>query len=168
MTPWQFHEQFSTVDVNGVHGFPNHYSPNWLNDLPRYDGDPSLAIPHIENFLRYISEINVTHEDVMMRLFLYSFGMKQKDWVRHYGGPKSVTFMALFFEIFLEHWVRPLQDYKSALNNILENRDDEVLKLLKLRKHQLRLIKIKNIKGTWMKYPLMIILKMVCPQKKKG
>jgi hypothetical protein len=78
MAPWEFHEQYATIDVKGVPGYPNHYSLEWLEDLPKYDGDPSLAIPHIVNFLRYISEINVTHEDVMMRLFVYSFGMKQK------------------------------------------------------------------------------------------
>jgi hypothetical protein len=64
-------------DVKGFLGYPNHYSLEWLDDLPIYDGDPSLAIPHIMNFLRYISKINVTHEDVMMGLFVSSFGMKQ-------------------------------------------------------------------------------------------
>jgi hypothetical protein len=85
MAPWEFHEQFATLDVRGVPGYPNHYSPDWLDDLPRYDGDPSLVIPHIENFLRYVLEINVIHEDVMMRLFVSSFVTEQCNWVRHYG-----------------------------------------------------------------------------------
>lgn len=102
MAPWEFHKQFVIVDLKGVHGYPNHYSPNWLDDLHRYDGDPSLAIPHIENFLRNISKINVTHEDVMMKIFVYSFGMEQCNWVKHYGGPKSITSMNLFLKIFLK------------------------------------------------------------------
>jgi hypothetical protein len=77
MAPWEFHEQFATLDVRGVPGYPNHYSPDWLDDLPIYYGDPSLAIPHSESFLRYMSEINVTHEDVIMRLLVSSFGIEQ-------------------------------------------------------------------------------------------
>jgi len=134
MVPWEFQEQFATLDVRGVPGYPIHYSLDWLDDLPRYDGDPSLAIPHIENFLRYIVEINVTHEDMMMRLLISSFGNEQRDWVKHYGGPKSITSMDLFFEFFLKCWGPPCRDYKSALYNYLENKEDEVLKPWKLRK----------------------------------
>jgi hypothetical protein len=119
MAPWEFHKKFATLDVKGILSYPNHYSPKWLEYLPIYDGDASLAIPHIVNFLRYISDINVSHEDVMVRLFIYSFEMEQRDWVRYYGGPKSITSMALFFEIFLKHWGPPCQDYKSALNDHL-------------------------------------------------
>jgi hypothetical protein len=54
MAPWEFHKQYATVDVKRILGYPNHYSPKWLEDLPKYDGDPSLAGPHIVNFLRYI------------------------------------------------------------------------------------------------------------------
>jgi hypothetical protein len=133
MAPWKFHEQFAIVDVKGVPRYPNHYSPDWLGDLRRYDDNTSLVIPHIENFLRYISEINVTLEDVMMRLFVYSFEKEQCDWVKHCGGPKSITSIDFFFELFMKRWGPPCQDYKSALNNYLENKVDEVLETIEIQ-----------------------------------
>jgi hypothetical protein len=122
MAPGEFHEQFSTLDVKGIPGYSNLYSPNWLDCLPRYDGNPSLAIPHIENFLRYVSEINVTLANVMMRLFVSSLGMEKRDWIKHCGGPKSITSIDLFFEIFLKHWGPPYQD----------NKEDEVVQTIQL------------------------------------
>jgi hypothetical protein len=62
----------------------------------------------------------------MMRLFISSFGKEQCDWVKNYEGPKSITSMDLCFELFLKRWGPPCQDYKSALNNYLENKEDEV------------------------------------------
>jgi hypothetical protein len=78
----------------------------------------------------------VIHEDVMMRLFVSSFGMKQLDWDKHCGSPKSITSINLFFEIFFKRWGPPFQYYKSVLNDhvatLQENKEDEVLETMKI------------------------------------
>lgn len=83
-----------------------------------------------------MSEINIAHEDVMMGLFVYSFEMEERDWIRHYRVPKIITSMALFFELFFKHWGPPFQDYKSALNDHLvtlqENKEDEVVETIEI------------------------------------
>jgi hypothetical protein len=85
----------------------------------------------------------------MMRLFVSSFGKEQHDWVKHCGGPKSITSMDLFFEIFLKHWGPPCQDYKSALNNYLENKEDEVPETMEIEETlSLHIDEDLDIKGT--------------------
>jgi hypothetical protein len=56
MAPWEFHEIYKAIDVKSVPGYPNHYSLDWLDDCPKFDGDHSLAISHIVKFLKYISK----------------------------------------------------------------------------------------------------------------
>jgi hypothetical protein len=72
MAPWELHEMFPSLDINNIPGYPNHFSPDWLDDCPKFDGDPSSAITHVVKFLKYASKINVIHEDVLIRLFLVS------------------------------------------------------------------------------------------------
>jgi hypothetical protein len=38
--------------------------------------------------------------------------------------------MDIFFQIFLGNWGPPCQDYQSALNNLLEDKEDEVPKTM--------------------------------------
>ena len=56
---------------------PRSLSVEWVEDLPKFDGDPPLAISHFVNFLKYTSKINVMQEDVLMRVFAYSLVEKQ-------------------------------------------------------------------------------------------
>jgi hypothetical protein len=55
---------FPFVDIQDILGYPNHFCPGWGNKCPKFDGDPSLAITHVVNFLKDVSETNVTHQDV--------------------------------------------------------------------------------------------------------
>jgi hypothetical protein len=59
-----------------------------------------------------------------------TFGVFFWDWVRHCGGPKSITSIDLFFELFLKNWGPPCQDHQSTLNNHLENKEDQVCKIM--------------------------------------
>jgi hypothetical protein len=82
MAPWSLHEMFPSLDIKDVPRYPNHFSPDWGDNCPKFDGDPSLAIAHVVKVLKYVSEINVTHQDVLIRLFLLSLGTRQKNWVK--------------------------------------------------------------------------------------
>jgi hypothetical protein len=75
----------------------------WVEDLPKFDGDPLFSISHVVNFLKYASKINVMHEDVLMRLLAYSLEGKQRDWVIHSCSPRSISSIVDFIEIFLKH-----------------------------------------------------------------
>jgi len=76
----------------------------WVEAIPKFDGDPLLVISHVVNFLKYNLEINVVHEAVLMRLFTYYLGVKQMDWVVHSFKTKSISSITNFIETFLKHW----------------------------------------------------------------
>jgi hypothetical protein len=82
---------FPCLDIEHVPGYPNHFSQGWGKNCPKFDGDPSLAIYHVVNLLKYVSEIDVTHQDVLIRLFFLSLETRQKDWVEHTLHPKSIS-----------------------------------------------------------------------------
>jgi hypothetical protein len=104
MAPWSLHKMFPSLDIEDVLGYPNHFSPGWGNNCPKFDGDLSLAITHVVNFLKYVSEIDVTHQDVLIRLFFLSLETRQKDWVKHTLNPKSISSLTIFIEEFLKRW----------------------------------------------------------------
>jgi hypothetical protein len=111
-------------------GYPNHFSPNWLDNCPKFDGDPSSAITHVVKFLKYTSEINVIHEDVLIRLFLSKIWhghleARQKNWVKHSCSPKSISSIAMFIEEFLKRWGPKFQRYEDTLQDLMETLQEE-------------------------------------------
>jgi hypothetical protein len=70
--------------------------------LSKFDGNPSLAIPHVVNFLKYVSEIKVTHQVVLIELFLLSLGTKQREWVKHILSPRRVSYVKSSLKISSE------------------------------------------------------------------
>jgi hypothetical protein len=76
---WSLHRMFPSLDIKDILRYPNHFSPYWGNNCPKFDGDPSLAITHVVNFLKYVLDIDVTHKDVLMILFILSLETRQKD-----------------------------------------------------------------------------------------
>jgi hypothetical protein len=102
MAPWEIHEMFPSLDIKNVLGYPNQFSPDWGDNCPKFDGDLSSVITHVVKFLKYTSDINVIHEDVLIRLFLLSLEARQKNWVKHSCNPKSISSLAVFIEEFLK------------------------------------------------------------------
>jgi hypothetical protein len=70
------------------------------------------------NFLKYVSEINVTHQDVLIRLFLLSLETRQKNWVKHTLNPKSISSLTIFIEEFLKQWAPRTQRYEDILHDL--------------------------------------------------
>jgi hypothetical protein len=98
MAPWELHAMFPSLDFNNFPGYPNHFCPNWLDDCPKFDGDPSSTITHVVKFLKYASKINVVHEDVLIRFFLVSLEARQNNWVKKSLSPKSIPSLTVFIE----------------------------------------------------------------------
>jgi hypothetical protein len=38
MAPWSLHEMFPSLDIKDVPGYPNHFSPDWGDNCPKFDG----------------------------------------------------------------------------------------------------------------------------------
>jgi hypothetical protein len=94
---------------------------DWLDDYPKFDGNLSLAIDHVVKFLKYTFEINVIHEDLLIRFFLISLEGRQKNWVKHSLGPKSISSLTIFIEEFLKQWGLRFQSYEDTFSGYCGN-----------------------------------------------
>jgi hypothetical protein len=103
-TPWSFHVLYPSFDVEGFPGYPSELPPNWKDNIPTYDGDCNSATSHIASFLVFISSINVTHEAVLMRLFVYSLEGDPRTWIKTCSRPKKISSLAGLIQAFLKYW----------------------------------------------------------------
>jgi hypothetical protein len=71
MALWHFCEAYKALDVEFVYGYPNKCPPRWWEDYPKFDGDPTSSIVHVAKNFKYTSELDVIHDDVLVRLFYY-------------------------------------------------------------------------------------------------
>jgi hypothetical protein len=60
--------------------YPNKAPSGWISHVPRFHGENHLAIQHIASFMDYASEINIDHEDVIMKLFYHSLIGDARNW----------------------------------------------------------------------------------------
>jgi hypothetical protein len=102
LNKWSLHKRFPDLDILG---YPNTFPLGLVDNCPKFDGNPSLASPHAMKFLDYVLETKVRHQDVLIRLFLLSLGIEQREWVKHILSPKSITSLNIFIRKFLERWV---------------------------------------------------------------
>jgi hypothetical protein len=77
--PWAFHKVYPSLDVQNIPGYPNLFPAGWRENCPKFDGDPTLAVTHVVNYMRYASSINVMHEDVLMNFFCIFSGLESKE-----------------------------------------------------------------------------------------
>jgi hypothetical protein len=60
---------YPTINLKFFQGYPHYFDIKWLNNSPSFGG---LSISHIVDFLKYISEIELGGEDVLVKLFILS------------------------------------------------------------------------------------------------
>jgi hypothetical protein len=85
----------------------------------KFDVDPSFPIIHVMNFLKYVSEIDVTHQDVLIRLFFLSLETRQTDRVENTLKPKSISSLTIFIEEFLKIWAPRTQSYEDTFHKLM-------------------------------------------------
>jgi hypothetical protein len=51
----------------------------WRENFPKFNGDPTLAVTHVVNYMKYASSLNVLHEDVLMKIFVSSLESSQRN-----------------------------------------------------------------------------------------
>jgi hypothetical protein len=104
-----------------IPGYPNHCPTEWRENCPKFDGDPALAVTHVVNYMKYVSSLNVLHEDVLMKIFMSSLESSQKDWLAHSCDPKSIPSSTKLIEEFLRNYrpaTQSLQDFSKSSNTL--------------------------------------------------
>jgi hypothetical protein len=76
--PWAFNKVYSSHNVQNIPGYPNLCPAWWREKWPKFDGDPTLVVTHVVKYMRYASSINVMHEDVLMKIFVYYLDSSQR------------------------------------------------------------------------------------------
>jgi hypothetical protein len=92
MAPWELHEIFPSLDIENYFEYQNYFSLNWWENCQKIDSDLTFSVTHVVKFLKYISQINVIHDDVLIRLFLLYLEVIKNNWVKHSLNPKKHIF----------------------------------------------------------------------------
>ena len=96
--------RFSPLDFANVYGFPNTVPDIkvWEDVLPKFgeyeDDNPAQ---HLFEFHKLMEELNVHHEDVLMKLFMFSLEKDARLWYKslpHSSIPSLRCFHALFHQ----------------------------------------------------------------------
>jgi hypothetical protein len=77
--PWEFHKVYPSIDVWNILIYLNHFPTGWREGFPKFNGDSSLTVTHVVNYMKYASSLNVLHEDVLMKFFVSSLESSQKE-----------------------------------------------------------------------------------------
>ena len=72
MATWPFHVLYPSFDVTEIPRYLNEFPPKWEEYIPKFDGDIHFIAQHVASFLNFVSRFNIVHEDVLIRLFVYS------------------------------------------------------------------------------------------------
>jgi len=76
--------------------------------------------------LKYTLEINLIHEDVLIRLFL-SLETRQKKWFKHSCTLKSIYSLIVLIEEFLKWWDLIFQRYEDIIQDLTTTIQEDAL-----------------------------------------
>jgi hypothetical protein len=68
--------------------------------------------------LKYVLKLNVTHDDVFMKLFVFSLEMKERVWVSYCSGPRTIVSCVYFVNFFSSVGVSIYKSLKMHLKTI--------------------------------------------------
>jgi len=71
MVAWELHEMYPPLDIEDILGYPNKLPPKWGNNILKFDGDALSSIPHVSSFVKYVSNFNERHDDLLIILFVF-------------------------------------------------------------------------------------------------
>ena len=75
------YKPFLTIDAIAIRSPTHTFPKNLQKFLPKYDpGDDVLPKYHIKQFMNALNLMNVEHEDVVCRLFLYTLEGNATKW----------------------------------------------------------------------------------------
>jgi hypothetical protein len=171
LNEWSLYKRFSTLNISG---YPNPFPLGLVDNCPKFDGNPSLAKPHVTKLLKYVSETKVRHRDVLVGLFLLYLGAYQREWVKHDIISNSIIYIKVFILLFLERWDPTMLVYKNTstlqkeglhpipINEDQNQQEFEERVLMKVTNPMMKnnnlLLKIMR---TWLKRKILKILNMM-------
>jgi hypothetical protein len=100
--------RFSPLDFTNVYGFPNTVPDIkiWEDVLPKFgeyeDDNPGQ---HLFEFYKLMEELNVHHEDVLMKLFMFSLEKDARLWYKSLPH-SSIPSLRCFHTLFHQHCKR--------------------------------------------------------------
>jgi hypothetical protein len=77
--------RFAPFDFSGIPGFPNVVPTmhEWGDYLPRFRGDDhDHPAQHLIDFHQYMDQLDIHHEDVLLKMFMYSLEGEARQWYR--------------------------------------------------------------------------------------
>jgi hypothetical protein len=93
-----------------------------LKNSPRFKG---LPLTHVVEFLKYIGEIEVGGEDVLVKLFILSLPSFVQEWIKSCCEPKGISSFIDLISRFLEFLKPQCQTYEDVLQNLTIVLEDE-------------------------------------------
>jgi hypothetical protein len=120
MAPWE--QVYPTIDFKSFQGYPHYFDTKWLNNSPRFGG---LPITHIVEFLKYISEIELGGEDVLVKLFILSLPSFLQDWFKSCCEDRGISSFVDLISRFIEFVKPQCLTYEDALKNLAVALEDE-------------------------------------------
>jgi hypothetical protein len=62
MEPWE--KMYPSIDFENFLGYPHYFDTRWQTKYPRFQG---LPLTHVVEFLKYVCQIEVGGEDVLVK-----------------------------------------------------------------------------------------------------
>jgi hypothetical protein len=120
MVPWE--QVYPTIDFKSFQGYLNYFDTKWSSNSPRFGG---LPITHIVEFLKYISEIELGGEDVLVKLFILSLPSFLQDWFKSCCEDRGISSFVDLISRFIEFVKPQCLTYEDALKNLAVALEDE-------------------------------------------
>jgi hypothetical protein len=77
--------RFAPLDFTNVVGFPNvvHVMESWVDYIPKFKEDVNdNPAYHLFEINKLMHQLNIHHEDVLMKLFMFSLGEDARHWYK--------------------------------------------------------------------------------------
>ena len=113
---------YPTIDFIIFQGCLHYFDTKWLKQSPIFGG---LPITHIVEFLKYISEIELGGEDVLVNFFILSMPSFLQDWFKSCCEDRGISSFIDLINIFIEFVKPQCLTYEDALKNIMIALEDE-------------------------------------------
>ena len=113
---------YSIINFKNFQGYPHYFDTKWLNNSPRFGG---LPITHIVEFLKYIGEIELEGEDVLVKLFILSLPSFLQDWIKGCCEDKGISYFVDLIIRFIDFVKPQFQTYEDALQNLTIALEDD-------------------------------------------
>jgi hypothetical protein len=122
MAPWE--KMYPTINFKSFQGYSHYFDAKWLNNSPRFGG---LPITHIVEFLKYISQIELGGEDVLVKLFILSLPSFLQYWLKSCCEDGGISSFVDLVSRFIEFVKPQCLTYEDALKNLAVALEDEGL-----------------------------------------